>query len=69
MTSDGSSAIADWTNIFTVSVVNSSLDTITPVGGSFSLSGTTLTWSAVPEPTSALAGLLLGAGLLRRRRA
>jgi fibronectin-binding autotransporter adhesin len=27
-----------------------------------------LIWSAVPEPTSALAGLLLGASLLRRRR-
>ncbi len=36
--------------------------------GSFSVSGTTLTWSAVPEPTSALVGLLIGAGLLRRRR-
>lgn len=36
--------------------------------GSFSFNGSTLTWSAVPEPTSALAGLLLGAGLLRRRR-
>jgi len=35
---------------------------------SFSISGTSLTWSAVPEPTSALAGLLLTAGLLRRRR-
>ena len=31
-------------------------------------SSNTLTWTAVPEPTSALAGLLLGAGLLRRRR-
>jgi hypothetical protein len=30
--------------------------------------GNTLTWSAVPEPTSAMAGLLLGFGLLRRRR-
>jgi autotransporter-associated beta strand protein len=40
-----------------------------PTGqGSFSMTGTTLTWTAVPEPTSALAGLLLGAGLLRRRR-
>lgn len=68
MTSDGSSALADWANIFSVSVVNSSFDTITPVGGSFSLSGTTLTWSAVPEPSSALAGLLLATGLLRRRR-
>jgi autotransporter-associated beta strand protein len=35
---------------------------------SFTNSGTTLTWTAVPEPTSALAGILLGAGLLRRRR-
>jgi autotransporter-associated beta strand protein len=37
--------------------------------GHFSFSGTTLQWTAVPEPTSALAGLLLGAGLIRRRRA
>jgi hypothetical protein len=37
--------------------------------GYFTLSGTnTLGWTAVPEPTSALAGLLLTAGLLRRRR-
>ena len=36
--------------------------------GSFSISSSTLTWTAIPEPTSALAGLLLGAGLLRRRR-
>jgi autotransporter-associated beta strand protein len=36
--------------------------------GSFTITGSTLTWTAVPEPTSALAGLLLGAGLLRRRR-
>lgn len=39
--------------------------------GSFSFNGSTgsLDWSAVPEPTSALAGLLLATGLLRRRRA
>jgi hypothetical protein len=36
--------------------------------GYFSISGGTLKWTAVPEPTSALAGLLLGGGLLRRRR-
>jgi len=36
--------------------------------GSFTISGAALTWTAVPEPTSALAGLLLAAGLLRRRR-
>jgi fibronectin-binding autotransporter adhesin len=37
--------------------------------GSFSITGSSLTWTAVPEPTSALAGLLITAGLLRRRRA
>ncbi len=37
--------------------------------GSFTINGSSLTWSAVPEPTSALAGLLITAGLLRRRRA
>lgn len=39
--------------------------------GSFAISGSDLqftTFSAVPEPTSALAGLLITAGLLRRRR-
>jgi fibronectin-binding autotransporter adhesin len=35
----------------------------------FTFNGTsTLTWTAVPEPTSALAGLLIAAGLMRRRR-
>ena len=37
--------------------------------GAFTLSGNTLAWTAVPEPTSAVVGLLPGAGLLRRRRA
>lgn len=36
--------------------------------GSFTITGSTLTWTAVPEPTTALAGLLLTFGLLRRRR-
>jgi len=41
--------------------------------GAFSLAGNattgySVTWTAVPEPTSALAGLLITAGLLRRRR-
>ena len=34
----------------------------------FTLNGNSLQFTAIPEPTSALAGLLLGAGLLRRRR-
>ena len=36
--------------------------------GQFSFTSNTLNWTAVPEPTSALAGLLITAGLLRRRR-
>jgi len=36
--------------------------------GQFSFSGTTLQWTAVPEPSTSLAGLLIAAGLLRRRR-
>ena len=36
--------------------------------GQFNFSGTTLQWTAVPEPTTSLVGLLIGAGLLRRRR-
>ena len=36
--------------------------------GYFTVSGSSLSWTAVPEPTSALAGLLMTAGLLRRRR-
>jgi autotransporter-associated beta strand protein len=38
-----------------------------PSGG-FTYSGGNVYWNPVPEPSSALAGLLLGAGLLRRRR-
>ena len=36
--------------------------------GSFTISSSSLTWSAVPESSTALAGILLGAGLLCRRR-
>lgn len=69
-TTNGTTAVSNWATAFgsSVSVVNSSFTSISPVGGSFTLSGNTLSWTAVPEPTSALAGLLIGAGLLRRRR-
>ncbi len=39
-----------------------------PSAGGFTLTGNTLSWSGVPEPSSVLVGLLLGAGLLSRRR-
>lgn len=56
-----------FTGGFTYANSSGTLATPTAVG-SFSITGSALSWSAVPEPTSALAGLLLGAGLLRRRR-
>lgn len=36
--------------------------------GSFSITASTLTWTAVPEPDGAVGLLLLAAGLMRRRR-
>jgi autotransporter-associated beta strand protein len=66
---DGSNL--DIASIFTgtIQYFNGSGSLGTPtVQGSFSMSGSSLNWTAVPEPTSALAGLLITAGLLRRRR-
>jgi hypothetical protein len=62
----GSGAAEFFASNFTYSNLSSGLT------GTFSISGSNLqftTFSAIPEPTSALAGLLIGAGLLRRRRA
>jgi hypothetical protein len=58
-----------WSSLTAASVYSTS-GTLRDVStqGSFTITGSSLTWSAVPEPSSALAGLLLGAGLLRRRR-
>lgn len=47
---------------------NGALSNIPATQGYFTFSGADMTWTAVPEPSSALAALLLGAGLLRRRR-
>jgi autotransporter-associated beta strand protein len=55
----------------TFKVVDSSFNPVTISSpGSFSFDSSTgsLSWAAVPEPTSALVGLLIGAGGLRRRR-
>ena len=71
----GSGATTALTSIFSsISGVGITYDGLLQRGtvgveGYFTLSGTsTLTWTAVPEPTSALAGLLLSVALLRRRR-
>ena len=74
-----------WNNVFTGNGVATNLATIFSTfnadglnlsgglvagQGTFTLNGpSTLNWTAVPEPSSALAGLLLATGLLRRRRA
>jgi fibronectin-binding autotransporter adhesin len=61
-----------WTGIFSGGNLATIFTTVTssalPSQGNFSFSGTTLNWNAVPEPSTALAGILLGLGLLRRRR-
>lgn len=67
-TNVGSTAIANWAAIFNIELVDNNLAAFTPMNGGFTASGNTLTWTAVPEPTSALAGLLIVSGLLRRRR-
>jgi autotransporter-associated beta strand protein len=66
---------ADWNAIFS-SIIGTNLTwngagnraDATGGYGYFTLTADSLNWTAIPEPTSALAGLLLGAGLLRRRR-
>ncbi|MCX6868809.1 MAG: autotransporter-associated beta strand repeat-containing protein [Verrucomicrobia bacterium] len=70
-TADGTNPVSNWTNIFTsVQYYNSTTGALaTPsTQGYFTMGGSTLSWTAVPEPSTALAGLLLAAGLLRRRR-
>ncbi len=75
----------NWDNVFTGTGVATSLATIFSTfnangsnltgglvagEGTFTFNGSsTVNWTAVPEPSSALAGLLLATGLLRRRRA
>ena len=73
-TTNGTAAISNWTGVFGGGFQYAYFDAQTSAPateGSFSLSGNTLTWTplgAVPEPTGALAGLLVAAGLLRRKR-
>ncbi len=68
---NGSTSLTnDWSSLFSSFSYTNGTNPLTPVNGSFSWtnSGNTLSWSVVPEPTTALAGLLLISGMLRRRR-
>ncbi|MGB6223243.1 beta strand repeat-containing protein [Haloferula sp.] len=59
----GSNGLLDWiASDFTYKNLTPGLT------GNFTITGNNLDFTVIPEPTSALAGLLLGAGLLRRRR-
>jgi fibronectin-binding autotransporter adhesin len=65
----GTTDLTSWTSTFTAFGGDVASTGIVSGQGQFTFtSANTLSWSAVPEPTSALAGLLIGAGLLRRRR-
>ncbi len=76
---DGTTPKANWTAAFGgiqwyAGAANATGGILTPPGhfsfspATGSATGNTLYWTAVPEPTGAVAGLLIGAGLLRRRR-
>ena len=67
---DGSQTLSDWASVFSGGFQYSyNGKTIAPTSsGSFALAGNSLTWSAVPEPSNALAGLLAAAALFRRSR-
>ncbi len=55
----GSMNLADYQGAYGIDTTTNNLWAVVNYGGTF---------TAVPEPISALVGLLIGAGLLRRRR-
>ncbi|NQX01430.1 autotransporter-associated beta strand repeat-containing protein, partial [bacterium] len=67
---DGSTSLSDWAAVFSGGFQYSyNGQTVAPTSqGSFTTTGTSLSWSAVPEPGNLLAGLLAASALLRRRR-
>jgi hypothetical protein len=67
---DGSTTLSNWASVFSGGFQYSyNGKTVAPTSsGSFTLTGNSLTWSAVPEPSNLLAGMLAASALLRRRR-
>ena len=62
--------LAQWTGTTNFVASDFSYTNLGAASGTFTINGLTkeLQFTAVPEPTGALAGVLLGAGMLRRRR-
>jgi autotransporter-associated beta strand protein len=67
---DGSSILSSWASVFSGGFQYSyNGQTVAPTSqGFFTTTGSSLTWSAVPEPSNLLAGILAASALLRRRR-
>jgi autotransporter-associated beta strand protein len=68
-TDEGTFTLATWTGVSNFSVSDFDFTGYSGVNpGSFILNSNSLQFSAIPEPSTALGGLLLVAGLLRRKR-
>jgi autotransporter-associated beta strand protein len=67
---DGSAALSGWAPVFSGGFQYSyNGQNVQPTTqGSFTMTGSSLTWSAVPEPSNAIIGLIAATALLRRRR-
>lgn len=67
---DGTTVVDGWAGIFNSFAYFNGDGEIAEPGsrGAFTLSGNTLSWTAIPEPTTALVALLLALGTLRRHR-
>jgi autotransporter-associated beta strand protein len=67
---DGSSILTNWASVFGGGFQYSynGQSAAPTTEGFFTASGNSLSWSPVPEPSNAMIGLLISAGLLLRRR-
>lgn len=67
---DGSANLTDWATVFSggFQYAYNGQNGAPTSEGYFTATGSSLTWSAVPEPSSAILGLLAATALLRRRR-